>query len=586
MLTYLKFRWQRLFRRQSRKLKAGWRQLTNEVRLNTFGKWRHLRLIRRFVLSWWLLVGLCLLGTVWQTRHMLARTAVLHPKPGGTYSEGVVGSVKIINPILPDNSASADAVRLIFNGLTRFDASGDLKADLATNWTISPDGKTYTFTLRKNVHWHDGVPFTAQDVVFTLAAIQNPDTRSPLAASWKGVQAEAVNDNTVRFVLPKPYTPFINLTTVGILPRHSLENVEPSTLRVDAFNQKPIGTGPFQLDEFNGKDGEVILKANQSYFAGRPLLDGITLRSYDTANDAYKAYTRRQVMGVARLPINQISAAKKSGRLKIYEAGVPDEVGVFFHTSEGVTADKAVRGALAAATDRKSLIAGQFNGQASPLSGPIVTKGLNLLGVPHQPQLDVTKANADLEAAGWKKGSDGVRIKDGKPLELKLITQSGTAYPAVAKALQQQWEKVGARLAITEVDGATLQQSYIRSRHYDALLYGINVGADADVYSYWHSSQAADTGLNLSSYKSAAADQALEAGRTVRDVQTRSAKYRSFIQTWVADTPAVMLYTPTYLYAVDREVHGVHVQRLITPSDRFDNVAHWSVKIKSVQPHH
>jgi peptide/nickel transport system substrate-binding protein len=583
VLTYLQFKWQRIWRRQLRRFRGGWRRASHNLHINVFAKWRQIRLIRRLAIAWWAVALVCLVGLGMQVRQIAAQGMVLQPVAGGDYVEGVVGNITTINPILPDNSASADAARLVFSGLTRFDASGKLRPDLATSWQVSADGKTYTFKLRPDVRWHDGVPFTSQDVAFTVVAIQNPDTRSPLTRGWQGVRVDTPDDHTVTITLPKPYTPFINATTVGILPRHLLESVEPKSMRVVAFNQAPVGTGPFAFDRFDGDAGELMLKANDTYYAGRPLLDEIILRSYDDPEQAYQAYTRRQVMGVARLQSEQLAAATQSGTMKLYEAGVPDQVGVFFQTAKGVMADKVVRTAVAQATDRAAIVGDQLDGQAGALTGPIVTPGLRGSGaMPRPPSLSVDQARAGLETAGWTRGKDGVRQKDGQRLEIKLVTQSGGLYERVAKQLTEQWSRIGVRVQLTTVDATSLQQSYIRPRNYDALLYGINVGADPDVYAYWHSSQASDPGLNLSAYKSGAADVALEAGRTLQDPATRAAKYRSFLQTWMSDTPAVMLYTPTYTYGVNEGVHGVAIQRLITPSDRFSDVHHWAVRVRAV----
>lgn len=586
MLTYLKFRWQRVFRKFARNTRGGFKNLLIYSRYNVWGKWRQFAMIRRFALIWVALVVVCGFGLIVQTRHLVAQGSVLRPLAGGQYTEAVVGQVKTVNPILPDNSASADAVKLVFSGLTKFTAGGELEGDLATDWKVSEDGKAYTFHLRHNVVWHDGVPFTSQDVLFTLAAIQNPDTRSPLALSWQGVKVDAPDDFTVVFSLPKPYTPFINTTTVGILPRHLLENTEPRMMRVATFNQRPVGTGPFKLSRLDVEAGELVFTRNDSYFNGKPLLDQVTLRTFSTGDQAYQAYSRRQVQGVSRLRPNQLEDAQKTGTMKIYEAGVPDQVGVFFHTTSGVTADKTVRAALAQATDRRAIIDKQFNGLANGLSGPLNTSGLNLAGIPHQANFNQIAARQTLEAGGWKLNREGVRVKDGKLLEIKMVTQSDTAYGEVAKQVAQQWKAVGAKVDVQEVDATSLQQSYIRPRHYDAILYGINVGSDPDVYAYWHSSQASDPGLNLSSYASSVADKALEGGRTLRDTATRSAKYKAFVQTWVSDNPAVMLYAPTYLYGVDDTVHGISIGRLVTPSDRLDGIEHWAVKVKSVVRSH
>lgn len=582
MVTYLRFRLQRVLRRYRREVAnglSGWRQYWRQ---NIRGKSRQLFMIRQFTLVWWSLIIISGLGLLWQVRAIGARSAVLQPRAGGIYTEAVVGKITTVNPILPDNGASADAVKLVYNGLTKFDTNGVLQADLATGWTISPDGKTYTFKLRSGVTWHDGVPFTAQDVVFTLAAIQNPDTRSPLAPSWQGVKVAAPDNQTVVFSLPKPYAPFINATTTGILPSHLLGSTEASAMRVTEFNQNPVGTGPFKLQRFQADDGQLDFQANDAYYGGRPLIRELQLKTFNTMNEAYTAFIRRQVMAVGGIEPKQVQSARQTGAIKLHEAAIPDEVAVFLRTSSGVTADKQVRAALALATNRDPIISEQLKGQANPLADPLVGTSLNLTGAPRQARFDVNKANATLEAAGWKKGSDGYRSKGKDKLRISMVTQAGSVYGPVARELQQQWKKAGVEVELRELDAENLQQSHIRPRRYDALLYGINTGGDPDVYAYWHSSQGKDPGLNLSVYKSTAVDQSLEAGRTVLDAQTRSAKYRSFVQAWVADNPAIMLYSPVYTYGVDRSVYGIKLRKLVTPADRFDGVEKWSVRVRAL----
>lgn len=578
MWPYIKFRLQRQFRRFMRDLKRAEHAMHQYYRMHLLGKWRQLAMVRSFVILWWGLIALLGAGLFMQTLGLQQMHYSYRLVPGGIYTEGLVGAVKTINPILPDGSASADVSRLVFNGLTRIGNNGGVESDLARRWTVSPDGRTYTFFLRDDVKWHDGVPFTAQDVVFTLVAIQNPDSRSPLAGTWQGVRAEAKDNHTVIYTLPKPFTPFIQATTIGILPRHLLETVEPSRLRVANFNQKPVGTGPFKMAQLDIKDGRIQLNANTDYFGKKPLIEQVVLKLYTNAAAVLDAYARRQVMAVSRVQPAQLEKANDLGDLKLYQLTVPDQVGVFFKTTNSVLSSRAVRTALTQATDRKEIITKNMAGQATELASPMMPGRLG--AGQQQVSFDKDAANKTLEADGWVRARDGVRAKSGKPLEIKMITQSNSQYSAVANTLKKQWSEVGARVTITENDPVTLQQSYIRPRKYDALLYGINVGLDPDIYAYWHSSQAADPGLNLSAYKSTAVDKALESGRTIIDKPTRSAKYKAFLSAWMVDNPAVMLYSPTYIYAVSDEVRGISAHKLGEPTDRFYGIESWAVRSK------
>ncbi len=582
MITYLRFRLQRSIRRLHRSFRRWRHGLTHYLHFGVWGKWRQLTMIRRFVLGWWFVVAVMGIGLFIQSSDLRQRGLVLQSLPGGSYSEALVGTVKNLNPVLPEGSASADANHLIFSGLTRYTTDGQLEPDMAESWDISQDGKTYTFHLRPNARFHDGKPVTAQDAVFTIKTIQNPDTHSPLSPSWQGIKVSAADDHTVVFTLAKPNTPFITATTVGLLPRHLLQTVKPADLRVAGFNQKPVGSGPYKLDSFDGSTGEIGLSANASYYLGKPLISDISLHLYSSPAKALDAYRHRQVLGVAQVQPKQIDEAVRLGTLKLYNARVPDQVAVFFKTTSPILQDKAVRQALARATDRATLVHRTLHDEATAITGPLLSTELVLAGAAHQPSFNLTEAGTGLEAAGWKLGSGGIRQKKGQTLEIKLVTQANSPYSPVAEELAKQWKKVGVKVLISQVDATTLQQSNIRPRNYDALLYGINIGADPDVYAYWHSSQIKDPGLNLSVYHSPLADAALENGRIVTDANVRAAKYRSFIQAWVNDAPAVMLYTPSYQYGVDTSVRGISLRKLINPSDRFSGVEKWSLKARAV----
>jgi peptide/nickel transport system substrate-binding protein len=587
MIVYVRIRLQRVLRRYRRLSLQNWRRFIRFLQFGVFGKWRQFTMVRRFALVWWVVILLAVVGLLWQIRALRDANILLQKLPGGSYTEGVVGTVKNLNPVLPEGGASADAVRLIFSGLTQFDTNGQLQPDLATSWQVSPDGKTYTFTLRHGVRWQDGAPFTAQDVVFTIDTIQNPATRSPLEPAWQNVKATAPNNYTVVFSLPKPDVPFIDATTVGILPKHLLGGVAPGTLAVAGFNQNPVGTGPFKLTDFDQTDGLLGFAANDDYYAGKPLLQTMTLRLYTSPEAALTAYTRRQVQGVAGLDPGQVSAAHALGTLNVYTATQPDAVAVFLQTTSPILKDKTVRLALAEATNRQDIIKTQLDGQATALASPLVPSTPAVTGAAHQPAYNRLEAEQTLDSDGWQLQPDGVRSKSGQRLELQLVTQSGSVYDGVAQELAKQWAAIGVKLDITQASPTSLEENYIPTRNYDALLYGINTGADPDVYAYWDSSQIKSPGLNLSDYNSPAADSALQAGRTLQDPSLRVDKYRSFVQTWVADTPAVMLYTPLYEYGVDSGVYGVQIHKLINPADRFSDVQDWAVKVSKsvIVPH-
>ncbi len=581
MLAYLKFKFQRSLRRFRRDLRLGRIWLVNYFDRHIRGKWRRLGPVRRFVIGWWLVILISIVGLLQQIQAQRQCYLSDGPSAGGIYREGLLGSVKSINPILPQNQAGVDVSRLIFSGLMRLNPSGQIEADLADNWRISNEGKTYTFRLRSGVKWHDGEPLTAQDILFTLNLIQNPDTRSPLASSWQGVKAAVKDDRTIELNLPNPFAPFIYSVTFGILPQHLLNGIDPASLRVADFNQHPVGTGPFKFTRLSDDGKNLSLAPNRGYYFGAPELQQFEFRLYDNGQKLRQAYAQHQVNAIARVSSADLA---KLAPAKIHDMTLLDEVNLFMRTNNSWLQDKAIRQVVSTAIDRAKIARKLRSDVATPLTLPLLPGSLGYTAAYQPPRFDPKAAVAELEMAGWAtRPHSKWRQRDGKDLKFSLVTADSGDYPELAALVKADLEKVGIGIDVKKVGVRDLQQSYIRARKYDLLLYGISIGPDPDVYAYWQSSQAADPGLNLSEYSSAAADKELEAARLTSDNAIRAARYKQFLATWTNDLPAVVLYEPGYLYSTSPNVQGIVARRLGDPSDRFYGVEKWTINTRPLQ---
>jgi peptide/nickel transport system substrate-binding protein len=548
------------------------------VNLHIYGKWHQIRVVRKFLILWLAIATVGFIGLLQQVGSLNNIAQSLVSVPGGIYREAAVGSVQVLNPVLPESTTSSDINRLIYSGLTRFNSHRQPVPDLAT-WEISSDGKNYTFHLRHGVKWHDGVPFTSADVVFTLAAIQNPDSRSPLASSWEGVKVVAKDDYTVTFTLPQALNSFLDSTTVGIVPRHLLENVEPSLLREAAFNQNPVGTGPFKMKTFAPAAKVVELVANPNYYLGRPKLDEFDFQFYDSSAQTLRAYAQQQVSSPGRILPNDSGIAGQESSLSTYDFTLPNAQTLFFANNDPVLNDKSLRQILSQVTNRQEVLAKATNGQGVALIQPLLPGQLGYTNRYALPELTSTEASKALDSLGWIQNASGaIRMKAGNKLQLSLITLSGGELERAANDIKRQWAAIGIQVNVTTTDRDQLQQTYMRPRNFQMLLYGVNVGSDPDVYSFWHSSQAKDPGINLSQYNSVDADRALEAGRIKSDPQVRQGKYDAFLKSWDNDAPAIVLYETGYSYGARTSVKGISAQRLVTPSDRFYDVQRWTLR--------
>lgn len=542
--------------------------------------------VRRFTFLWISLFGLMIFSTYLQTRSLTNQYQVLTPVPGGLYSEGILGSFTNSNPLYATGAADAAISRLVFSGLFKYDNSNKLVGDLATGYNLDDSQKHYVVKLRQNVTWQDGRKFDADDVVFTYKTIQNIGAQSPLYSSWLGINVTKIDKYNVAFDLPNALSSFPYSLTNGIVPQHLLAKITPAQLRSDSFNTSPVGTGPFKIKyiEVTGsvasnRQQRISLTPFSKYWDGKPSLDGLSIITYPDDAQLISAFEKKQLNAVSGLEALPAELASDKS-IQVYRTPLTTAVMAFFNNSHPIINDAGIRKALAGAVDKTGLVS--LLGSVNQLvDGPLLKGQLGYDPAITQEKYNSDAANLALDSLGWVKNSAGIRYKDGQPLALYLSAQSSPNYVKVAQYLQQQWAKVGAKITINYYDSSELQSSIIGSHAYDILLYGISIGVDPDVYAYWDSSQASLTSqghLNLSEYKSPAADTALEAGRTRSDPSVRAVKYRAFTTTWVADAPAVALYQPNFIYITKGPVFNYERAASNTSIDRFYNVNQWMVR--------
>lgn len=523
----------------------------------------------------------------------LAKTEEI-PAYGKEYSEALIGEPQFINPILISaNDVDRDISELVYSGLMNYDKNGNLVGDLATSYEISEDGKEYIFHLRDGVLWHDGKKFTADDVVFTVSSIINPVYSSPLRSSWQGIKVEKLDDLTVKFTLNNVYAPFLEKTTLGIIPKHIWESIDPKNIILAPANLKPTGTGPFMASKFtkntSGHITAFYLEANDSYYKKRPYLDSIVFRFYDDEEQAINAYQKNDVLGISNISSkNQFLLNYKD--TNIQKLNIPKYFAVFLNQNQSIIlSDEKIRKALAMATDKKALVKEIFIGEATIINSPILPnlKEYNdqLEGIEFSPD----EAKEVLEKAGWTdEDGDGIREKtlskgkDPVKLEITLATSDFSDLAKTADMIRKQWLNIGVNVNIENYGIEELKQNIIKTRKYDALLFGEVLSHNPDPFAFWHSSQKKDPGLNLSLYSNKDADKLLEEARQTLDPEERSKKLKEFQKILTAEVPAIFLYSPTYLYPISKEVKGTDVKDITIPSKRFLNIENWYIKTQRI----
>ncbi len=514
------------------------------------------------------------------------------PTFGGTYSEGIFGEPRFINPALAQTQTDKDLTRLVYAGLFKYDNSGNIVPDLAeSDLQISPDQKQYTVKLRQNLKWHDGQNLTADDVIFTIQLLKNPDYKSPYRKLWQNISVEKIDDLTIRFSNTDISSPFVTNLTTGVLPAHTWTQVSPDNFYIAKANLEPVGSGPFYIKEINKSVNGVIrsinLESYSNYHFGKPYIDQVDLKFYPNYEELLTGLHTKEVDSIGFIPFDKkIFVDLNKSSLKILKIPVFQYQALFFNNGKSpkVLADKGVRQALAISLNRDEFISEVYSGLAIPAYTPILpgqvgydptNESLN--------KFDIANAESILDRNGWTKDNNtGLRSKAGQPLKFTITTNDFVLNVKSAENLQKQWKKIGADIAVNVVPTADFEKNNLRPRNFEALLFAESTGHDPDPFVFWHSSQALNPGFNLSQFNNTQADRLITDARNTFDKNLRSAKYASFENIFSAELPALILDQSVFVYEMRQHVQGMSLKSLANPEDRFHDISGWYLQTKRV----
>lgn len=514
----------------------------------------------------------------------------LDPAYGGTYVEGVAGSALNLDPLIAATAVDQDVSRLVFSGLTRFDRNGTIVADLASTFEVDPSGKVWTFTIRSDATWHDAVPVTSDDVLYTVGLVQERAYTGPFADAFRGVTVTALAPNIVRFTLPDAYAPFAGSTTIPLLPSHALGSATFAELARQPFNMKPIGTGPFKVSELDAR--QVTLVRSDDFYRtkparSRPYLDKIVLRFYRDGSEALGALARGEVDGAGGLSPQDAGRARTLKSVDLFSLPTNDFTALFLNLrpTKAVFRDRVVRQAVATGIDRGKVLQVAADGRGSVADEFVPSTSWAFARDVPRYAFSVADTRAALDAAGWiDHDGDGTRDKAGVVLDFSIATSDEPARLAAARQIADDLATVGMKVEVRALPFAELVDRVARQRDFDALLVGITVGNDPDPYPFFHSSQVNDPGDDFSGYWTLPLDRILEQARRTVDQAKRRELFAQVWNTIAADVPVVFLYYTDYLYAQSHTVQGFRVAPVSDPPQRFWNVEDWYVKTVVRQP--
>jgi len=612
------------------------------------------------------------------------------PSYGGTFTEGVVGQPRFINPIYGEtNDIDRTLIGLVYSGLMTYDKDGKVITDLAKSYSISDDGKTYTFELKDNLFWQDGANLTVDDVIYTIKTIQNSDYKSPLRANWLNVGIEKTSNKSISLYLSSPYNSFLENCTLKIIPQHIWKNIPAESFALSPYNLQPIGSGPYSFSGIQENNNSFIqsitLSANYKYYDKLPYISKIYFRFFENKDDLVAAANKKSIDGFAALAIDDSQASVEKAihqgwssneTFSVYNFTLPRYFAVFFNgQSSRLLSDSNIAEALNYSVNKPELlgkISDTFKEKVSLVNSPILPDYYGYQEPETTFDFDLTAAGKLLDKAGYKDAGNGTRAKantkkpafqfssylkigssgtevtelqgclsrlddtfknllqsetNGKfgqgtdaavtafqnkylpdvpstgevgagtrkklnelcltpqnnsaPLQFTLTTINQPQMVMIANLLKDYWKEVGATVTVKVVELSELKD-IIKNRDYDALLYGQALGSMPDLYPFWHSTQINDPGLNLSVFQDKKADQLLKDARETLDADTKAQKYEALQEVIIADTPALFLYNPDYLYWVSGKIKGVDTTKIVDPAKRFENIANWYINTKRI----
>ncbi len=489
----------------------------------------------------------------------LPRSSPAPPAYGDLLIEGSIGDASNLIPLLATDSTSHQIGSLIYNGLVKYDKNLNIVGDLAESWHISEDGLVITFKLRKGVKWHDGVPFTAQDVLYTYQVTIDPRTPTAYAGDFLKVKKAEVLDNyTFRVRYGAPFAPALMSWGTPILPRHLLAGRDITT---SPLARKPIGTGPFRFHQWVPGQ-KIVLTANPDYFEGRPYIDGYVMRIIpDTAT----MFLELRAGGIDQMNLTPLQYQRQTEtpvfqkNFKKYRYLSFSYTYLGFNLQHPFFSDRRVRQAIAYAINKEEIIQGVLLGLGRPATGPYKPGTFwyndKVKKYPYNP----ARARELLAEAGWRDtDGDGVLEKDGRKFVFEIITNQGNEVRAkTAEIIQRRLSEVGIKVKIRILEWASFVNDFIGKRRFEATILGWTIPQDPDIFDVWHSSKTGPDELNFVSYRNREVDRLIELGRGTFDVSKRKACYDRVQEILAEDQPYVFLYVPDALPIISARVRGV-----------------------------
>ncbi len=567
------------------------------------------------------------------------KNVVIYPVAGGEYSEGLVSSPKNINPLYDTaRDVDSDIGRLVFSSLFKRNSEGKIVFDLVEDYSLSENGLEYIFKIKENVFWHHGERLDVDDIIFTLAAISNIEYGSPLRNIFLNTSFEKVDEYSFKIILKEVYPYFLESLTFGILPSDLWSNISPQNAFLNELNIKPIGSGPYKFDSLtknkSGDIKEMSFIVNQSYYGQIPYINKINFKFFNNYNELIIAMNNNQIDALAYLPHGLKSELISQNSLNFNKLNLSQLSSLFLNSEKNsLLANKELRKNLSHLIDKNKIANEIFSGNVNPAYSPLFPSNSSYYEEIEKYDFDYEAAVSFLDEESWEllelNENDIYLIKNYLSLEqeekdnftskdeienweakinivnnfslndedllgfwrfkfadnkytflfIELSTIDLVDNIAVAEFIKKSWEKAGIKTSIKIFNSNQIQSEIVKQKNFQALLLGQVISGEQDLYSFWHSSQSSEGGLNIIAYKNKEADKLLEEAMLSLNENERKEKYQEFQKIINEDFPVIFLYFPSYNYIQSKKIKGFDYPNILNPADRFNGLNNWYIKV-------
>jgi peptide/nickel transport system substrate-binding protein len=472
----------------------------------------------------------------------------------------------ILNPITATDlyESIVDGGNVYETLVKRDDKTLELIPLLADSWKISDDKLIYTFFIKKGIKWHDGVPFTSHDVVFSYNKIMDPNVDAPhLRSYYKDIKkVQALDDYTVRFTYARPY--FLALEFCGgmpIVPQHIFENGDFNS---NPAGRSPVGTGPYRFLRWDtGK--EIVLERNENYWGKRPHMKRIVFKLISDPTVILQVLKREEIDFTGLTAIQWARQTSSQRFLKNFDKlsyFTPNFNYIGWNMKRPFFSDKRVRTAMTYLVNRKLILEKILYNLGDVVTSPFYINSPeydhSIEPYPYDPE----EARQLLDQAGWiDHDGDGIRDKDGIKFEFEFLIPSGSvAGEQISTILKEELKRIGIRMNIRKLEWAVFTKQ-LDERKFDAVTLGWSLGIESDPYQIWHSSQA-EKGSNYVGFMNEKADRLIEEARTEFNRKKRIELYRKFAEIVHEEQPYTFLFCRKSTVALHKRFKGVNIYPL------------------------